>query len=634
MRLVEGASEAPDDAGIFNGLETSIDGIARLAALPEGALRSELSVLSAAVRQALDEYEPRTPARIIPVLADGLRAARSARAALTSIPASGEARADADFLLAFKEEALSDAISRAAGVVVDALSSRETVVAGSALQVAVRTFYPDEALVRVTGAALEAPSRWTVAAAPGGSGNAGPRGETAADLQEYAVTVAADAQATQPYFMRQPREGDRYRWPDGAPKNVPFEQPLLHARVDVEIGGIGITLRQPVEYRFADSIRGEIRRMVAVVPPVTVAVSSSQLIIPLGTAPNANRVVVTTANLGPQPVSGMVRLRLPAGWMSTPTQAVLTLGADGDRTTTPFVITAPARRTAGRVDITAEAVVNGAMFSTSMQTIAYPHIQTHRLYRPASIVAQVVDVKVAAVRVGYLMGSGDQVPDAIRRLGVDVTTLSDETIATGDLSGFDTIVVGVRASEARPAFAAEHARLLEYVRAGGTLIVQYQQNDYTARGLPPYPAPAVGRGNSRVTVETAPVQILDPAHPVFTFPNRITAADFDGWVQERNLYAFFTVDPRYTPLLESADPGEPAQRGAQVYAEIGGGRYVYTAYSWFRQLPAGVPGAYRQFANLISLARAPRSAGSPVQGAARRTGAAAPLASSRMRPSR
>ena len=320
--------------------------------------------------------------------------------------------------------------------------------------------------------------------------------------------------------------------------------------------------------------------------------------------------------------------------MSTPTQAVLTLGAEGDRTTTPFVITPPARRTAGRVEITAEAIVNGATYSTSMQTIAYPHIQTHRLYRPASIVAQVVDVKVAPVRVGYLMGSGDQVPDAIRRLGVDVTTLSDETIATGDLSGFDTIVVGVRASEARPAFAAEHARLMDYVRAGGTLIVQYQQTDYTARGLPPYPAPPQGRGNSRVTVETAPVQILAPAHPVFTFPNRITAADFDGWVQERNLYAFSTFDERYTPLLESADPGEPPQRGAQVYAEVGKGRYVYTAYSWFRQLPAGVPGAYRQFANLISLSQAPRTAGSRGQGAGPQIAAAAPQGSSRSRPSR
>jgi hypothetical protein len=145
-------------------------------------------------------------------------------------------------------------------------------------------------------------------------------------------------------------------------------------------------------------------------------------------------------------------------------------------------------------------------------------------------------------------------------------------------------------------------RLRAFMERGGTLIVQYQQTDYVERGLPPYPAQS--EGNSRVTDETAAVRILPPNHPVFTFPNRITPADFNGWVQERNLYAFGSFDARYVPLLESADPGEPPQRGGQVIAEVGKGRYVYTAYSWFRQLRAGVPGAYRQFANLISLPKA------------------------------
>jgi hypothetical protein len=202
------------------------------------------------------------------------------------------------------------------------------------------------------------------------------------------------------------------------------------------------------------------------------------------------------------------------------------------------------------------------------------------------------------------MGSGDQVPDALRRMGVNVTMIDAEMLATGDLSQFDTIVVGIRASEARPDFVANNSRLLQYVERGGTLIVQYQQPDYVSRNLQPYPAAATA--NSRVTNETAPVKLLAPAHPVFTYPNRLTSADFDGWVQERNLYAFTTFDKRYTPLLETADPGETPQQGGELYAELGKGRYVYTAYAWFRQLPAGVPGAYRQFANLISLSKAPR----------------------------
>jgi hypothetical protein len=246
-------------------------------------------------------------------------------------------------------------------------------------------------------------------------------------------------------------------------------------------------------------------------------------------------------------------------------------------------------------------VVGGTSYTTDLQEIAYPHIQTHRVYRPAVVTAQVLDLKVAPITVGYVMGSGDQVPDMIRRMGVAVTLVDDEMLATGDLSRFDTIVVGVRASEARPAFVANNGRLLQYAERGGTLIVQYQQGDYIQRNLAPFPAQMA----SRVTDETAPVRILAPQHPVFTFPNAIGEKDFAGWVQERNLYAFTTFDKQYVPLLETVDPGEPPQQGGEVYARVGQGHFVYTAYAWFRQLPAGVPGAYRQFANLISLSKAP-----------------------------
>jgi len=272
----------------------------------------------------------------------------------------------------------------------------------------------------------------------------------------------------------------------------------------------------------------------------------------------------------------------------------------------PFVVTAPARRAAGSFDISAEAVVGGATFSRDVQVISYPHIQTHRLYWPATTTVRAFDLKVAPVKVGYVMGSGDEVADAIRRMGVDVTILGGDMLATSDLSRFDTIVIGIRASETNPDFVANNGRLLDYVRQGGTLIVQYQQAEYANRMLPPYPAGPPTNANPRVTDENAPVRILAPAHPAFTFPNKITDADFDGWVQDRNAYAFSMFDDRYVPLLECTDRGEPPVRGAEVYAEVGKGRYVYTAYSWYRQLPAGVPGAYRQFANLISLSKAPR----------------------------
>jgi hypothetical protein len=299
-----------------------------------------------------------------------------------------------------------------------------------------------------------------------------------------------------------------------------------------------------------------------------------------------------------------LKLTLPQGWTAAPADVPFTLKSAGDKTSATFVVTAPARRTAGAFDIAASAVIGTASYSQDLQEISYPHIQTHRLYSPASINVHVFPLEVAPVSVGYIMGSGDQVPDSLRRMGVNVTMIDDDTLATGDLGRFDTIVVGVRASEGRPAFVANNARLLDYMEKGGTLVVQYQQNDYEQRNLPPYPVQAPQ--NSRVTDETAAVRILAPTHPVFTFPNKITSADFDNWVQERDLYSFVTFDPRYVPLLETADPGEMPQNGGEVYAQVGKGQYVYTSYAWFRQLPAGVPGAYRQIANLISLGKAPR----------------------------
>jgi hypothetical protein len=379
---------------------------------------------------------------------------------------------------------------------------------------------------------------------------------------------------------------------------------LLTGEVELRVGDVNLVVSRPVQYRFADPIRGELRRPVNVVPRVTVGLDTSLLIVPLGNASRTLRVVARVTSGSPEPVSGTVRLRVPGGWSVSPQEAAFTLANADDQTSAAFSVTAPANRRAGRFDIDAEAHVGGSTFSQDAQLISYPHIQTHRLYWPAHTRAQVVDLKVAQVKVGYVMGGGDEVPDAIRRMGLDVTMLDADMLATGNLSQFDTIVVGIRASETRPDFVANNRRLLQYVERGGTLIVQYQQGEYIERNMAPYPVSQ--KGNPRVTDENAPVKILAAGHPVFTFPNRITAGDFDGWVQERNLYAFADFDRRYTPLLETADPGEAPQQGGELYAEVGKGRYVYTAYAWFRQLPAGVPGAYRQFANLISLSKAPR----------------------------
>ncbi len=611
LGLVETTVQAPaPEKTIFDGLDVTVAGIAKLAGLPDGTIRTELAAIDASAKKALADYEPLNPARIIPALADGLRATRAARAALKSSSAPMDGRAEADFLLGLKEDDFSDALVRAAEVDVDPLASRETVVAGDSIDVQVRTFVPASSNVAIGKANLNTPAGWSAEpVANDGQGQGGGfvnRRETPTNLVSYRVRVSADAQPTQPYYLKQPRSGDVYKWSETDPKALPFDPPLVSASVPLTIGGVDVMVTKPVQFRYADDVRGELRRDVNVVPRLAVGLDESLLVVPLGTTPNQQKLVVRATSFSSQAVTGTLRLRLPQGWTSTPAEAPFTLRANGDQTSAPFVVTAPARRTSGHFEISAQASASSATFSRDVQVIAYPHIQTHRLYWPATTTTHVFDLKVAPVKVGYIMGSGDLVADAIRRMGVDVTMLDAEMLSTGDLSRFDTIVVGIRASETNPDFVANNGRLIDYMQRGGTMIVLYQQQQYANRMLPPYPATPPTNANPRVTVEDAPVKILVPTHPVFNFPNRITDADFNGWVQERNSYAFTTFDSRYVPLLETADPGEPPVRGAEVYAEVGKGRYVYTSYSWFRQLPAGVPGAYRQFANLISLSKAPR----------------------------
>jgi len=610
LRLVHNHTSAAgaNETSLFAGIDTSVPGLAALAGLPRGALQAELAAMDAAANDATRTYDARTPATIVPALARGLTATRAARTAARNLTAAtADARAEADFLLAFKEVDFVEALAAAAGITLDPLSNAETVTPGEALSVDVRTFLarPDGitlAVPRVSG-----PAGWTIAEAPRPDDNDADNPfarffrESPTASTSFRAQAPADAPLTQPYWLAQPRTGDLFDWPAGSSKGSPFAGPLLTASLPVQLAGVSFDLTRPVEYRYADRVRGEIRRNVAVVPALAVGLDSRLLVVPSGAAPQQRTMVVRVSSQSRQPVSGTLSLTAPAGWTAAPAEAPFTL-KPGERTAAAFTLNAPTPVPVGTVDVGVRATVGAARYTQDLQTIAYPHIQTHRLYAPALARVRAFDVKVAPVNVGYIMGSGDQVPDAIRRLGVPVTLIDSEMLSTGDLSRFDTIVVGVRASEARPDFVANTLRLRQYMERGGTMVVQYQQGDYAQRGLAPFP----GVIGARVTDETAAVRILQPAHPRFQFPNAIVPGDFADWVQERNLYAFSTFDPQYTALLEAGDPDEDPNRGGELYAEIGKGRYIYTSYAWFRQLPAGVPGAYRLFANLLSLSKAPR----------------------------
>ena len=245
--------------------------------------------------------------------------------------------------------------------------------------------------------------------------------------------------------------------------------------------------------------------------------------------------------------------------------------------------------------------MDGRTYREGADLIDYEHILRTPLFRASRTEIEVFPVSVAAnLSIAYVMGSGDEGPDAIRRLGIEPVMLDESALASGDLSPFDVIVIGVRAYAVREDLQTHNDRLLEWARGGGTLIVQYNQYEYPRGDFAPYPVD-ISRPHDRITDETATVSLLEPDHPLFAGPNRIGPEDFEGWIQERSLYQLGTWDDRYVPLIEMTDPGDEPTRGSLLVAPLDRGLYVYTGLALFRQLPAGVPGAFRLFANLLSL---------------------------------
>jgi LmbE family N-acetylglucosaminyl deacetylase len=615
LRLVESTvPKVAKEQSVFDGLDTSIPALAALAGLPAGALATQLAAMDAAAREALERLDVRTPSAILPALARGLTAARDARRAVDGLAAAAEAKADAAFLVEREIGDYEAALLHASGIHVEALATSETIVPGGQASISVRAFVPDGVQATVAAPTLTLPAGWTqtpLAEAPQFSG----RGFMARFLREqptqqasFAVTAASDAAISQPYWLEpapagrtpSPAEarGDVFVWKDGGPAHVPFGPPVATGQARISLGGIDLAVTVPVQFRIIDPVRGELRRPFAVVPAVSVHLTPGMDVVALDKGRQPRQVSVRVESLSPAALTGEIALQLPQGWTSSPVSAPFSVAQSGQSATAAFVVTPPAGVGAGTYVFTALATVAGRQpFDRSLRTIAHPHIQTHRMYERATFDLRLVDVQVAPVSVGYIMGTGDEVPEGLRRLGVAVTLLTPADVASGDLSKYGTIMVGVRASEVRPDFVANHERLLDYVRKGGTMIVQEQHEVYSQKKLVPFPA-EIG---SRVTDEEAPVTILVPTHPVFTTPNRITQDDFRNWRQERNAYGFQTFDAQYTPLLESHDPWDTEQKGGLVYVKLGQGHYVYSAYSWFRQLPDGVPGAYRIVANLVSL---------------------------------
>ena len=434
-----------------------------------------------------------------------------------------------------------------------------------------------------------------------------PYGEETSDApvgdRNFRVHVPADAAPTEPYFTRPTTEQPYYDISNEAWRERSFAPYPLSAWAEFTFDGVPIRLVQVVQTLARVTGVGGVYQPRVVTPAIGVRVQPEARILPLDGSPLPVSVTVHAEHAA----DGVVDLKLPDGWRADPAKREFHLKAAGDTEPLVFSIT-PAGDVAARAySIKAVALVDGKDYSIGWQSIGYPGLLPYNQYKPGELRTRTVDAKVApGLRVGYVMGTGDLVPEAIQALGIAPHLLTDDELATADLSQWNVLVIGIRAYSTRPSLAAAEPRLESFVERGGTLVVQYQGATF------PAPLPLSMNGApERVVDEQDPVRLLDPTNPLLASPNKITSADFDGWFEERGHGFLDQWDPGYTALTETADPGQDPQRGGLLVAHRGKGTYIYVAFALYRQFPELVQGAYRLLANLLSAGAEGASASAP-----------------------
>jgi LmbE family N-acetylglucosaminyl deacetylase len=473
---------------------------------------------------------------------------------------------------------LADAIVGAAGVYLRATSAKPVATPGGRVEVTLEVV---ARLVPVVVKRAELP------------GSAPATASVALGAKEkLAIQGTAPAAPSMAYWLSQPPTPGHYVVRDPREIGQPRTSPALEVHVELALAGGTVQLALPVVNAWTDPVRGELTRPFVVVPPATVTPVREAVLAPGRPAPLALRV-----RAGKDALAARVTLELPPGWTAKPAGHDVALARTGDETTVRFDVTPAPGAAAGEARPVVRA--DGASWSLREDTIDYPHIPFQVVLRPAVVQLVPLAIRLPAGRVAYVKGSGDSIAADLAHVGFAVDELDDETLRAGDLAKYPTIILGIRAYNTRDAVRANHARLMSYVERGGTLIVQY--NTLALDGpIGPY---QLELGRDRITDETAAPTFLDPKDPLVTTPNKLGPADFDGWVQERGIYFASKWDAHYKPLLRFSDPGEGPLDGALVVAKHGKGRYIYTGLVLFRELPAGVPGAYRLFANLIGAGR-------------------------------
>ena len=600
-----------DEAAIFDDIDVTLSGVAQFAgANPPGALTSGLAAIVEQAQRAKKSFDGGDDAGTAAPIEAGLPALRALRGQLASMRLADAARYEIDFRLQLKERDYQDAVLAAHGLTFDAVADDGLVIAGQPVSLsllAVNRGGSDVSVSDVTIAGFDGVPACVAA----------PVKQDAVYTCSAKATIPNNAKLTTPYFTddywKSPAKPAINVFERGVPFGVPFAPTPFRVTFHVRAGSADVTKELPVQYRYVKDIyNGDKRMELNVVPAFSVKVTPPLAVIPspaagAGKAEREVHVAVTNGTKGAATVS--VKLELPAGWTATPASVPVVFGHEDESLSARFQVTAPAQVSAGSYTVRAVATSSTAgaeRFAAGYQDIEYPHVQRRQIIKPAETSLKIVDVKIApGLTVGYVNGVGDQVPPAIEQLGAKLAFIDQDELAWGDLSKYSVIVTGVRAYERRADLRAYNRRLLDYAEQGGTVIVQYNKFEFNQSQYGPYPASVSG---SRVSDESVPVKMLVPAHPAFNYPNRIGAATWSNWVQERGLYFLGEKDPKYVDLVSMSDsfqdnPGD--KLGSLVEARVGKGRWLYLGLGLWRQLPAGTDGAYQLLANLLSLPKAP-----------------------------
>ncbi len=602
----------------YDGIDISLSSIASLTTGGDKQfLQDGLTVVAQCVETAVDQYRPSHPASIGPALAQGLKITRELGARVRASSLSEPGKSDVLFELERKTEQFEKALNLALGLSFEAtvLPDKEATgpfaafgtqttftiaIPGQSFKVGTHLLNSSPETVKVEAIRLK-PSggeSWKISDEISGEADL----KASQDLRHtFAVTVPANAALVRPYFWRPNQEQPYYDIADERFRNRSLAPYPLWATARVAFHGVDWEMERVVNTNARIENVGNVQDPLITGPAISVSVSPAAGAVPLVTTSFAFTCTLHSNVKGP--AKGTLRLRLPKGWTAQPAEYPFAFSRDGEEESLGFQIS-PGKVEQKQYEIRAVAEYGGKTYVEGYRMAGYAGLRPYPYYRPATYQATGVDVKTAPdLRVGYFAGTGDEVPRALADLGLRVQTLSGEDLANADLNGLSAIVLGVRAYS-RPELRAANKRLLNYVKAGGVLIVQYNlqalDEDYG-----PY-AFSLGSNPQKVVDENSQVKLLEAGSPALSWPNKITEADFSGWLEERGHGFMKTWDEKhYQALVETHDPDQDPQRGGLLLARYGEGYYVYDALALYRQLPSGVPGAYRILANLVSLRKNP-----------------------------